>query len=404
MNTPLFYSIPPAGNKIPTSVILRSFTQRQNNGHGGESISLSKYLDGAHILHLSSGRAALWLILKALSSLHPNRHKVIIPAYTCPAVVSAVLKAGLHPVLCDINFYDFGYSVDDLVGVLDHSVLAVIGVHLFGFPTNIAAVTRLCREHDVFAVEDAAQAFGNDLNSSGSKLGLIGDVGFYSFGRGKPLSVLHGGLVATTSEGIHEQCYRIYNTLDSSKNVGMDLIYCASLFGYRLFSNPYLYRLVQSIPFMHLGETIFEPDFPVSKGSGIASEIVQALLEGLESNKTNRMKKTQWYNKNLPDTTTLTRVSSVEYPFLRYPLITKDRTHRDTLLKGLASIGISGALFYPCPLNELPGLREVLDDHRTYINAKNLSERLVTLPVHEDVTEYDMIKIQSVVRRLHSAV
>jgi perosamine synthetase len=393
MKAPLFHSIPPAGNKIPTSAILRSFKQRQNNGHRGDSISLSKYLGGTHILHLSSGRAALWLILKALSSLHPNRHKVIVPAYTCPAVVSAVLKAGLRPVLCDISFDDFGYSVDDLVGVVDHSVLAVIGVHLFGFPTSVDAVTRLCREHDAFVIEDAAQAFGNDLPSSGSKLGLIGDVGFYSFGRGKPLSVLHGGLAATASERIYERCLQIYNTLDSSQNVGMDLVYCASLFGYRLFSNPHLYRLVQSIPFMHLGETIFEPDFPVSKGSDIASGIVQALLEGLENNKKNRMAKTKWYNKNLPDTTTLMRTSSVGYPFLRYPLMMKDKIHRDALLEGLASIGISGALFYPCPLNELPGLKDVLQDNNVYRNAKSLSERLVTLPVHENVSENDMVRI-----------
>jgi perosamine synthetase len=402
MKTPLFHSIPPAGNKIPSLAILRSFKRRLSKSHETESLSLRRFLGDAHILHLSSGRAALWVILKAISALQAERKRVIIPAYTCPAVASAVLKAGLQPVLCDINLDNFGYSVDDLANVLDNDVLAVIAVHLFGFPTNIDVVTPLCREHDVFVVEDAAQAFGNDVPSSGNKLGLIGDVGFYSFGRGKPLSVLHGGLTATASEEIHEQCLRIYDTLYSQKNICTDLTYFASLFGYRLFSNPYLYRIVQSIPFLHLGETIFDPDFPVSKGSDIASGIVETLLEGLENNKKNRMKKTQWYNKNLPDTVTLTRLSSVGYPFLRYPLVMKDKIHRDALLKGLASVGISGALFYPCPLNELDGLWELLDDYRTYINAKSLSERLITLPVHEGVTEHDMIRIRSVIQHLQA--
>jgi perosamine synthetase len=396
MKTPLFHSIPPAGNKIPSSAILRSFKRRRSNSHESESLSLRRFLDDAHILHLSSGRAALWVILKAISALQPERKRVIIPAYACPAIASAVLKAGLQPVLCDINLDNFGYSVDDLVNLLDNSVLAVIAVHLFGFPTNIDVVTPLCREHDVFVVEDAAQAFGNDVPSSGNKLGLIGDIGVYSFGRGKPFGVLHGGLTATASEEIHEQCLRIYDTLDSQKNIGTDLTYLVSLFGYRLFSNPYLYRIVQSIPFLHLGETIFEPDFPVSKGSDIASSIVEALLEGFEHDKTGRMEKTQWYNKNLP-TAAFTRVSSEGYPFLRYPLVTKDKTQRDALLKALDSIGISGALFYPCPLNELSGLRDVLRDNSVYHNAKNLSGRLVTLPVHEDVTERDMIRILRVV-------
>jgi perosamine synthetase len=395
--TPLFYSIPPTGNKIPFSLILQSLKK----GRDGTSGFLSEYLEDAHTLFLSSGRAALWLILKALSSLHPSQHKVIIPAYTCPAVASAVLKAGLTPVLCDINLDDFGYSQDDLENLIDEDVLAVIVVHLFGFPANTESVAGLCRKNGIFVIEDAAQAFGNRQLSTGKKLGLIGDAGFFSFGRGKPLSVLHGGLVATSSESIYEQCQQIYNTLDSTENVGTDLKYCASLFGYRLFSYPYLYWIPQSIPFLHLGETIFEPDFPVSKGSDIASGIVEALLKNLESDKKSRMDKTQWYNENLPETTAFSRLSSAGYPFLRYPLIRKNKTHRDALLKKLSSIGISGALFYPCPLNELSGLREVLDDHRTYINAKSLSEKLITLPVHEGVTKRDMIKIQSVIEHLH---
>lgn len=391
-----FYSLPPAGNKIPFSLIFRVMMHGNRNGGLEKSELLKKIIGDAHLLYLSSGRAALWLILKALSSLHPSRHKVIIPAYTCPALASAVLKAGLTPVLCDINLDDFGYFQGDLENLIDEDTLAVIVVHLFGFPANINAVTQLCRKHDVFVAEDAAQAFGNEQPEMGTKLGLISDAGFFSFGRGKPVSALHGGLIATRSSMIYDKYLETYHSIDHS-STSENLTYLAQLGCYSIFSNPSLYWIPQGMPFLHLGETIFQPDFPVSKGSDIASGIAETLLENFEDDKKSRMEKTQWYNENLPKTTVVSRLSSTAYPLLRYPLITKDTAYRNALLKGLNSIGISGALFYPCPLNELDGLREVLSDHKPYINAKNLSERLITLPVHESVTLHDMNNIKSVI-------
>jgi perosamine synthetase len=394
--TPFLRTLPPAGNKIPIPAILRSF-KRKNSTEGLKA--LTNFLGAKQVLFLSSGRAALWLTLKALSSLQPSRHKVIVPAYTCPAVASAVLKAGLQPVLCDINLDDFGYAQSDLEDLIDEDTLAVIVVHLFGFPANTKPVANLCQQNGAFFLEDAAQAFGNELPSTNEKLGLIGDAGFFSFGRGKPVSALHGGLIATTSNIIYDTCLEIYNSIDNS-STSENITYLAQLGCYSVFSNPSLYWIPQGMPFLHLGETIFQPDFPASKGSDIASGIAETLLENFEDDKKSRMEKTQWYNENLPETIAVRRLSSAAYPFLRYPLITKDRAHRDALLKGLNSIGISGALFYPCPLNELDGLKEVLRDNNVYLNAKNLSERLITLPVHEGVKERDMIRIKRVIESI----
>lgn len=402
MKTRLFYSLPPAGTRIPLSLSIRSFRKQEEREGINELPALGEFLGKPHMLYVSSGRAALWLILKTLSALYPERNKVVIPAYTCPAVASAVLKAGLTPVLCDVNLDDFGYNVEDLKQILDESILAVVVVHLFGFQANIEDVTRHCRPLNVFVVEDAAQAFGNEQVSTGRKLGLIGDVGFFSFGRGKPLSALHGGLMVTHSEAIHQKSVEIYQTLDTLSS-GACLRYFCELNCYSLFFGPYLYWIPQSMPFLHLGETIFEPDFSRLKGCHEAAGVIEALLRGIEKDKKHRMAIAGWYDDNLRSMPGIRKPYPSAYPFLRYPLIINSKPMRDALLKKLTSAGMSGTLFYPCPLNELPGLQEVLRDGKTYENAKLLSDTLITLPVHEGVSENDMEMISSLAQNVLKA-
>ena len=393
-----FYSLPPAGNKIPFSLLFKAMMHGNRNGGLEKSKLLKKITGNAHVLHMSSGRSALWLILKTLSKLNPKKRKVIIPAYTCPAVASAVLKTGLQPVLCDVNLDDFGYCADDLERTVDEGVLAVIVAHLFGFPANIDQVTPMCREHDVYLVEDAAQAFGNELPSTGTRLGTIGDAGFFSFGRGKPLSVIHGGLVVTKSETVYKKGLEIYENLNSPSNLG-NIKYFSQVGFYDVLSSPYLYWMPQKIPSMHLGETIFEPHFPLNKGLKSSGSIVEGLLDSLENRMKDRMARSEWYSKSLPDTQMIKKPLHTAYPFHRYPLMVDDKALRNDIMNGLNSAGISGALFYPCPLNEIPGLHDVLQDSRTYPNAKRLSDTLITLPVHEGVTLRDRNNIKSVIEK-----
>jgi len=401
MTRRFFYSLPPAGTRIPISLLFHSSRRTQNDDLGNSKL-FNKYLNGAHTLYISSGRAALWLILKALSSINTERKKIILPAYTCPAVASAVLKAGLQPVLCDINLNDLGYSQDELENLLNEEVLALIVVHLFGFPVNVPSFAETCKKYGIFVVEDAAQAFGNEDPSTGKKLGLLGDVGFFSFGRGKPISALHGGLVATGLETIYDRCLDVFSTInDTSFSDG--LLYWIQLALYYTFSNPYLYWVPQSMPFLHLGETRFESDFSISTGSSVAAGVIGTLIGNFEADKIERIKKTQWYQENLPASCSPARsFSTIPYPFLRYPLIVEDTAHRDTLLCKLPNAGISGELFYPSPLNELPVLRDMLCNSNIYPNAKMLSERLATLPVHSGTTEKDMLRIKHVVESIES--
>ncbi|CAD7772656.1 MAG: DegT/DnrJ/EryC1/StrS aminotransferase family protein [Candidatus Methanoperedenaceae archaeon GB50] len=79
-----------------------SFSENTQGEDGFQEI-IKTYLKVKHCLLVSSGTAALWLILKAAKEIEQKRNEVIIPAYTCPSVAAAVIRAGLKPILCDIN-------------------------------------------------------------------------------------------------------------------------------------------------------------------------------------------------------------------------------------------------------------------------------------------------------------
>jgi dTDP-4-amino-4,6-dideoxygalactose transaminase len=396
MKKPLFYSLPPAGNKIPVKAIARAM---KDGGRlsAGSFESIKDLLPAKHLLYLSSGRAALWLLLKALSCIQPDKQEVIIPAYTCPAVASAILKAGLKIVLCDINLNDFGFSKNELERKVGKNTLAVILVHLFGYPANIGEVKECCRKYGIYLIEDAAQAFGNSLpDSPESKLGLLADAGFFSFGRGKPVTVLHGGILATNSEEIFREAGKFYGNLNHSRF--QNLRYGMLLSSYSVFSDPYLYWIIQRMPFLHLGATIFEPDFLVSGGAGLAASLMIGICDGIENEKTVRKENVQWYYENLESIPHIRRLKNQDFPYLRYPLLIEDKHLRDRILAQLTSHGTGATLFYPSPLNELPKLKEILNDTHTYRNAKQISDSLITLPVHSGVTASNRNNILRIIK------
>jgi len=393
-----FYSLPPAGNKIPIHAILCAIKASRQGDNDKFLDPIKDYLGTRNLLYLSSGRAALWLIMMTLAKLRPDRTEVIVPAFTCPAVASAVLKAGLKPVLCDNNLLDFGLSGGELAERINKETLAVVLVHLFGYPANILEVQEICRKHGVLLVEDAAQAFGNCFSDSeNSKLGLLGDAGFFSFGRGKPLSLMHGGVFIAKSEEIFDEANSFYQNLNHEGSF-RNLRYGLNVSSYSLLSNPFLYWIPQRIHSLHLGETIFESEFIPSSGVEMARSVACRMLKSIEMEKEVRQANSEWYSINLSDIPWVQKLPSSKFPYLRYPLLVKDREMRNCVLNLLMSQGTGAALFYPSPLNELPGLQEVLKDETVYTNARRLSDLLITLPVHSGVTAKIRNRIRTIVQ------
>ena len=401
MKKPLFYSLPPAGQKIPFKELIKCLAKNLHATTDMTNEAIKQYLGNNHVLYLSSGRAALWLYLKTVSIRRPERKEVIIPAYTCPSVVSAVLKAGLTPVLCDNNLDDFGYLSEEFESKLSRSTLAVIAVHLYGLPVKINKIKDLCRNNGTCFVEDAAQAFGNPYQDDpDSKLGLKGDAGFYSFGRGKPISIMHGGLLVVNSSDEYQEAEKILQGLKKSND---KVHYCISLGLYAFFSNPHLYWIPQMIPFLNLGGTVFEPEFETARGLDAAAELANVMVSGIEEEKEVRKNNTKWYSDNLPQGFINQGGRRGEYPYLRYPVMIEDEDLRTRILERLIAEGTGATGSYPTPLNELPKLREVLADGTKYSAAKKISESIVTLPVHSGVSAADRENIKRIIEAARHA-
>ncbi|MEI9475103.1 MAG: DegT/DnrJ/EryC1/StrS family aminotransferase [Deltaproteobacteria bacterium] len=341
--------IPAASSGVFWRLFIKAIAKAMKDGGRFSECSfehIKELLPAKYLLYLSSGRAAPWLLLKALSRTQPNKQEVTIPAYTCSAVASAILKAGLKIVLCDINFDDFGFSKDELEAKVRKNTLAVIMVHLFGYPANIEEVKECCRKYGTYVIEDAAQAFGNSFpDSPESKLGFLGDAGFFSFGRGKPITILHGGILATNSEEFFRETGKFYGNLNHSRF--QNLRYGMLLGSYSVFSNPYLYWIPQGMPFLHLGDTNFEPDFQVSGGTSLAASLMIGICDGIENERTVRRENVQWYYENLDGISHIQRRPNPDFLYLRYPLLIEDKQLRDRILAQLPSHGTGATLFYP---------------------------------------------------------
>ena len=133
--------------------------------------------------YASSGRWALIHILEAKQL----RGKILIPAFICDSVNEVLIREGFTPCFYDIDEKDLNPSVDSLKkGLEREKPVAVVVPSLYGNPADLIDIERVCRDRQVFMIDDAAQSFGAKLG--GKNVGQYGDAGFFSFSPGKNLA------------------------------------------------------------------------------------------------------------------------------------------------------------------------------------------------------------------------
>lgn len=337
---------------------------------------------------VSSGKAALVLILQALHELFPERDEVLIPAYTCYSVPSAIVKAGLGVRLCDVTPDTLDFNYDCLAQELKNPrLLAVVPTHLFGLPADVARVKDMVRERGICVVEDAAQAMGAEWK--GRKLGIAGDAGLFSMSRGKAFSTVEGGVILTDDQRIGRS---IGKNLEAIEEYGA--IDRLKLFLYALaltvLIHPVLYWLPKSLPFLKLGETIFDPAFPIRRLSAFQAGLARGWRKRIKSFRRRRAANLERLAgagivpAGIPG---VGRPDLIRAPFLCWDSECKRRT-----LEKSEEMGLGIADGYP---DSIDGIAELgyQDDGKGYPGAKEIAERLVTLPVHPFVKERDIEKI-----------
>jgi dTDP-4-amino-4,6-dideoxygalactose transaminase len=334
----------------------------------------------AHVFPVSSGTAALRLALTALKSLSPGTD-VVMPAYTCFSVPAAILKAGLRPVLCDIVPSTFDFDPGLLERTLTSGTLCVIAHHLFGVPSDIGSIRAACRARGIFVVEDAAQAMGAEQN--GRKLGTAGDVGIFSFGRGKNVTCGSGGVVITNSPEIAEAIARHYRDVPSP-TPWENLKDFVTLVLMAIFIRPRLYWIPAALPFLRLGETVFPKEVPVRRLSGIKAGILRDWQERLARSNQIRSETADYFRQRMPR-----RVAQREsHPYLRLPILAESPKEKQRLYAFSRAHGLGLSLAYPTPVDEIPEIRAAINGQR-FPSAGRIAANLLTLPTHHWLLEKD---------------
>jgi len=399
-------TLPPAAAPIYLKDIffgLKGLIRGQKEINRFES-ELKTHYNVKHCFLLSSGKAALTIILKALHDLYPERNEVLIPAYTCYSVPSAIIKAGLKVKLCDINQETLDFDFDQLKKILSqpgatnskNSILAVIPTHLFGLPADVDQVRKINTDDEISIIEDAAQAMGGTLKEK--KLGTLGDAGFFSLGRGKAFSTIEGGIILTNNNSFADNITKqmkslpVYNILEIIKLVIFSIILS-------IFMHPLLFWFPKYLPFLKLGQTIFEPEFPIKKMSSFQAGLAknwQARLKNIISirqQKANAFIAAFQKNDNL---TSSMIYQNGTHSLLRFPLKIYDSQIFDRILSKSEKQGLGIMRAYPDSINNIKELKNYFKN-KIYPKATMISKHLITLPVHHFLSLSDSLQIKKLI-------
>jgi perosamine synthetase len=154
-----------------------------------------------------NGTVALHLALEVLGISKGD--EVIIPTFTMIATANVVLYTGARPVLVDSGFDTWNIDVTKIEEKITERTKAIMPVHTYGHPVDMDPLLEIAEEHDLFVIEDAAEAHGAEYK--GKKTGGFGDMGCFSFYANKIITTGEGGMIVTNNSEFAERAELLRN-------------------------------------------------------------------------------------------------------------------------------------------------------------------------------------------------
>ncbi len=321
---------------------------------------LKEYSGAKHVIPCANGTDALQIALMALG-LRPG-DEVIVPAFTYVASAEVIGLLGLTPVMVDVDPYTFNVTADNIKKAISPRTKAIIPVHLFGQSCNMEPIMTLAKEHNLYVIEDNAQAIGSVYTfSDGSKrhTGTIGTIGCTSFFPSKNLGCYgDGGAIFTHDDQLAEKLRMIANH-------GQKIKYHHSVIGCN------------------------------SRLDTIQAVILKAKLPYLDDYCAARKAAADYYTANLKDIKGLIvpqELPSSTHVYHQYTLQILDGK-RDSLKDFLASKGIPAMIYYPLPLQQQEAFKDITRAAESLNISQQLADSVLSLPIHTELThdEQDII-------------
>ena len=161
----------------------------------------SKKIGVNHAITVSNGTVALHLALIALGI--SSEDEVIVPSLTYIASVNAISYTGAHPIFVDSLYDTWQMDPNDIIKKITPRKRAIMVVHLYGHPCDMDAIMQIASEHNLYVIEDCAEAFGSKYKEN--VVGSIGDIATFSFFGNRTITTGEGGMVVTNSSSLAEK-------------------------------------------------------------------------------------------------------------------------------------------------------------------------------------------------------
>ena len=341
---------------------------------------LEKYLDVKHVIPCANGTDALQIAMMGLGLEQGD--EVITADFTFAATVEVIALLKLTPVLVDVEADTFNLNIEALKKAITPKTKAIVPVHLFGQVANMDAVMEVAKEHNLFVIEDNAQAIGASYtfkNGKKQKAGTIGNVGTTSFFPSKNLGCYgDGGAIFTNDDALAHIIRGIVNH-------GMYTRYYHDVVGVN------------------------------SRLDAIQAGVLQAKLPNLDTYCDSRRNAARFYNKAFASNANIITPTAKSnatincgeicdvcdcHVFHQYTLqITNGQ--RDELHKHLLAEGVPNAIYYPVALHAQKAYKDARYNESDFPVTNHLIKTVISLPMH---TELDNEQLEFITSTINNFV
>jgi len=319
--------------------------------------AFAAYCDAQYAVGVDSGYSALELILRAYE-IGPG-DEVITAANTFVATALAISMCGAKPVLVDADPNTYNLDPEKLEAAITPKTRAVMPVHLYGQPADMAPIREIARRHGLWVIEDAAQGHGGRYQ--GRRVGSLGDAAAFSFYPGKNLGAYgDGGAVVTSDPALAERVRLL-------RNLGQRAKYDHQIKGFNRRLDT-LQAAVLQTKLPHLDSW--------NAGRRAVAKKYEQLFAGLPI---------------IPPRVT----PACEHVFHLYVIRVRER---DQLQQRLTEAGIATGLHYPTPIHLQAAYRELGYNYGDFPITEALSKEILSLPIYAELSEEAVTYVGEVIR------
>jgi len=306
----------------------------------------------------SSGTTALHVALLA-HEIGPG-DEVITTPFTFMASVNAILYVGAKPIFVDIEEDTFNINPDLIEAVISPKTKAILPVHLYGYPCNMAEIMKIAEKHGLVVIEDACQAVGAKFQNN--TVGSFG-TGCFSLYATKNIMAGEGGMITTSDENIAKRCRMI-------RNHGMQRRYYHDMLGYN-------FRM-----------------------SDLHAAIGLVQIDRLNEFNDARKSNAAFLNSHLKSVITPKVKPGYDHVWHQYTIRVDGGRDRDAVVVKLNEAGIGTGIFYPVPAYKQAHLAEAGYGDLHLPVTERLVKEVISLPVHPQLSQQDLQVIVEGVNQL----